>query len=180
MRRARLTPQTGRTVYSGACRALSAQEICERAKKRTPALRLRAPDREIAFTDGLLGPYSQNLARDCGDFILRRSDGVFAYQLAVVTDDARMGVTQVVRGRDLLESTPRQLYLYELLGFPPPEFYHIPLLLAAGLAGVWPNGSGIWILAPCESVALARKPWWAISPLWPGFCRTQNPFPPQS
>ena len=120
----------GRTVYSGACRALSAQEICERAKKRTPALRLRVPDREIAFTDGLLGPYSQNLARDCGDFILRRSDGVFAYQLAVVTDDARMGVTQVVRGRDLLESTPRQLYLYELLGFPPPEFYHIPLLLA--------------------------------------------------
>ena len=88
------------------------------------------PDREISFTDGLQGPYRENLLLDCGDFILRRSDGVYAYQLAVVADDGAMGVNQVVRGRDLLSSTPRQLYLYELLGLAPPEFYHVPLLLA--------------------------------------------------
>ena len=85
---------------------------------------------EISFTDGLQGTYRENLLRDCGDFILRRSDGVYAYQLAVVCDDGDMGITQVVRGRDLLDSTPRQLYLYGLLGLTPPEFYHVPLLLA--------------------------------------------------
>ena len=73
---------------------------------------------------------TENLAQDCGDFILRRTDGVYAYQLAVVVDDAAMGVTEVIRGRDLLDSTPRQLYLYELLGKPAPHFVHIPLLCA--------------------------------------------------
>lgn len=76
------------------------------------------------------GPQSQDLAKDCGDIILRRSDGVFAYQLAVVADDGAMGVTEVVRGRDLLGSAPRQLRLYRLLGLDPPEFAHIPMLLA--------------------------------------------------
>ena len=79
--------------------------------------------------DGHLGPYAENLARDCGDFYLRRADGVFAYQLAVVVDDALMGVTEVVRGADLLSSTPRQLWLYRELGLTPPAFYHLPLLL---------------------------------------------------
>ena len=94
------------------------------------ALRLQVPDKEWRFTDGHMGAYSENLARDCGDFLLRRSDGMFAYQLAVVVDDAAMGITEVVRGADLLSSTPRQLYLYELLGLTPPEFYHVPLLTA--------------------------------------------------
>ena len=80
--------------------------------------------------DGLQGAYAENLLRDGGDFIVRRSDGVYAYQLAVVVDDADMGVTQVVRGRDLLSSTPRQLWLYDILGLTPPEFCHVPLLLA--------------------------------------------------
>lgn len=121
----------GATVYPGTCRDLSDAQRAARAKSRPPALRLWVPDETVCFTDGHLGPYAENLARDCGDFILRRSDGVHAYQLAVVLDDAAMGVTQVVRGADLLSSTPRQLYLYRLLGLPAPRFYHLPLLLDA-------------------------------------------------
>lgn len=117
-------------VYPGTCRDLTPDQAAERAKVRPPAARLRVPDREIAFEDGHLGPYAEHLARDCGDFLLRRSDGLWAYQLAVVVDDAAMRVTQVVRGSDLLSSTPRQLYLYELLGLTPPKFYHVPLLLS--------------------------------------------------
>lgn len=74
------------------------------------------------------GEYTQNLKTECGDFIVRRADGVYAYQLAVVADDALSGVTEIVRGRDLLSSAPRQLYLYEQLGFKAPEFAHVPLL----------------------------------------------------
>ena len=95
-----------------------------------PAVRLRLPDETVRFVDGHYGPVEQNLARECGDIILRRSDGVFAYQLAVVLDDIAMGVTQVVRGRDLLSSTPRQMYLYRLFGASPPQYIHVPLLLA--------------------------------------------------
>lgn len=120
----------GTLLYSGACRNLTPAQQAERAKLRKPALRIRVPNREIAFTDGLQGEYRENLARDCGDFILRRSDGVHAYQLAVVVDDALMGVNQVVRGRDLLSSTPRQLWLQELLGLPHPSYCHVPLLLS--------------------------------------------------
>ena len=121
----------GQAVYSGKCRHLTAEERARLAQTRCSAWRLIVPDQEISFTDGLQGTYRENLLRDCGDFILRRSDGVYAYQLAVVCDDGDMGVTQVVRGRDLLDSTPRQLYLYGLLGLTPPQFYHFPLLLTA-------------------------------------------------
>lgn len=120
----------GALLYSGACRSLTPAQRAEKAKLRRPALRIRVPEQEIVFTDGLQGEYRENLARDCGDFILRRSDGVHAYQLAVVVDDALMGVNQVVRGRDLLSSTPRQLWLQTLLGFPHPAYYHVPLLLS--------------------------------------------------
>lgn len=119
------------TIYSGRCRVFSSDEIKERSQRRTPALRLLVPQEIISFTDGHYGRVCQNLAEECGDFIIRRSDGVFAYQLAVVADDAAMGITQVVRGRDLLSSTPRQLYLYRLLGLEPPQFYHVPLLLSS-------------------------------------------------
>ena len=122
--------EDGLAVYSGACRNLSPTEQAERAKRRSPALRLRVPSEEWAFTDGHMGPCCQRLDRDCGDFLLRRSDGMFAYQLAVVVDDDAMGITEVVRGADLLSSTPRQLYLYRLLGLTPPRFIHFPLLLA--------------------------------------------------
>lgn len=122
--------EDGQVVYAGTCRNLTAAQAAERAKKRAPALRLQVPDEDWGFTDGHMGPYGENLVRDCGDFLLRRSDGMFAYQLAVVVDDAAMGVTEVVRGADLLDSTPRQLYLYGLLGLPAPSFIHFPLLLA--------------------------------------------------
>ena len=120
----------GQAVYDGRCRRLTAEQREDLARQRNPAWRLAVPDRASSFRDLLQGMYEENLLRDCGDFILRRSDGVYAYQLAVVCDDGDMGVTQVVRGRDLLDSTPRQLYLYGLLGLTPPEFYHVPLLLA--------------------------------------------------
>ena len=121
----------GQTIYAGTCRTLTAAEREEKALRRSPAMRLVTPDGVWGFTDGHMGVYEENLAADCGDFLLRRSDGMFAYQLAVVVDDAAMGVTEVVRGSDLLSSTPRQMYLYDLLGLKTPEFYHFPLLLDA-------------------------------------------------
>ena len=93
------------------------------------AIRLRVPDREYRFTDRVQGEYAQHLGRDVGDFVIRRRDGLFAYQLAVVLDDAWQGVTDVVRGADLLDSTPRQLYLQELLGLPQPRYLHVPLII---------------------------------------------------
>ena len=120
----------GQPLYSGRCRQLTVQQRALLRQQRRPAIRLHVPPESISFVDGCQGLYTENLETQCGDFILRRSDGVFAYQLAVVCDDGRMGITQVVRGRDLLSSTPRQLYLYRLLGLPAPAFYHIPLLLA--------------------------------------------------
>ena len=123
-------PEDGLTIYAGTCRNLTFDERAERAKRRSPALRLRVPAQTWSFIDGHMGPCRQRLERDCGDFLLRRSDGIFAYQLAVVVDDAAMGITEVVRGADLLSSTPRQLFLYHLLELTPPKFYHLPLLLA--------------------------------------------------
>ena len=93
--------EDGQTVYVGTCRYLSAAEIAEKRRTRAPALRLRVSEEVWGFTDGHMGRYEENLARDCGDFLLRRSDGMFAYQLAVVVDDAAMGITEVVRGSDL-------------------------------------------------------------------------------
>lgn len=122
----------GRFLYSGRCKSLSPQEREKLAQKRNPSMRLIVPDfeeAEVSFTDGHFGVYRENLKQDCGDFIVRRSDGVYAYQLAVVADDAAMRITEVVRGQDLLSSTPRQLYLYRLLKKTAPRFYHIPLLV---------------------------------------------------
>ena len=118
----------GTPIYAGTCRTLTAAE--RERKTRQPAWRLQVPDRVYGFCDHLQGYREENLMQECGDFIIRRSDGVYAYQLAVVVDDAAMGVTEVVRGRDLLGSTPRQLYLQEMLGYPKPEYMHVPLLLS--------------------------------------------------
>ena len=115
-------------AYAGTCRELTPEQRA--AKKRAPAWRLRVPNQEWTVQDGLQGDYTELLSRDCGDFVVRRADGVYAYQLAVVVDDADNGVTQVVRGRDLLASAPRQKYLFSLLGKPAPEYVHVPLLMA--------------------------------------------------
>ncbi len=126
-------PNLGDTqrVYNRACASLTPQQAAELSARHTPALRLRVPDEEVAFTDGLFGPQCENLARHCGDFILRRSDGLFGYQLAVVVDDTLSGVNEVVRGRDILSATPRQIFLQRCLGFDTPRYIHIPLLMDA-------------------------------------------------
>ena len=115
-------------VYGGRCRD-AVQRPSENGK--TPAWRLRVPDGEIGFDDGIVGHYVQNLARDIGDFVLLRADGFWAYQLAVVADDAAQGVTHVVRGQDLLVSAPRQIWLQRCLGVPTPQYAHLPLLVNA-------------------------------------------------
>ena len=118
-------------VYAGTCRHLSDAEVEARwAAGRTPGWRVAVDSRTIAFEDLVQGTYAQKLDRDCGDFLIRRSDGAFAYQLAVVVDDAAQGVNSVVRGVDLLCSTPQQRYLQDLLGLPHPAYAHVPLLVA--------------------------------------------------
>ena len=118
----------GTYVYPGTCRHLTE---AERATfSRLPAWRVQVPDRIWELEDKLQGPFSQNLTTDCGDFVVRRADGCYVYQLAVVVDDGEAGVTEVVRGVDLLGSAPRQMYLQEKFDLPHPEYGHVPLLLA--------------------------------------------------
>lgn len=140
--------------YPGTCAHLSERERRKRESEgRSASLRFRAPNRPITFTDTLHGSVTENVAETVGDFIVRRSDGIVAYQLAVVVDDALMGFTQVVRGDDLLASTARQLALYDALGYPrPQEYAHAPLLVdetgarlakrdaAAGIGALRANG----------------------------------------
>lgn len=112
-------------IHRGACVGSG------RIAKRPPAIRLRVPDIDIDIDDRIQGHYTQNLLREVGDFVLRRADGLFAYQLAVVVDDAFQGITDVVRGSDLLDSTPRQVYLQRCLGLPCPRYAHVPVLVGA-------------------------------------------------
>lgn len=120
----------GTVVYNGRCAHLTDGERgALEGEGRSPAWRIRVPDEDVVIEDGHMGQYRENLRRHCGDFILRRSDGVWAYQLAVVADDALMGINHVVRGSDLLSSSPRQAWLHGLLGYRPPIFYHLPLLV---------------------------------------------------
>ncbi|POA26887.1 MULTISPECIES: tRNA glutamyl-Q(34) synthetase GluQRS [unclassified Pseudomonas] len=117
--RKKLAPYHG--IYPGLCR--NAGHASEDA-----AIRLRVPELEYHFTDHVQGEYRQHLGREVGDFVIRRRDGLYAYQLAVVLDDAWQGITDIVRGADLLDSTPRQLYLQELLGLPQLRYLHLPLI----------------------------------------------------
>ena len=116
-------------VYPGFCRYLAEEEReTWRRRGKAPAWRLQVPAGVWCFRDGVYGEIAQDIGREVGDFIVCRADGVAAYQLAVVVDDAAMAVNCVVRGNDLLTSTPRQLLLYHLLGLPAPDFTHVPLL----------------------------------------------------
>jgi glutamyl-tRNA synthetase len=115
-------------VYPGTCR----DRDPARPLKREPAIRLRVPPARVAFVDGIMGPFAQDVAGEVGDFVLQRGDGVFAYQLAVVVDDLAMRITDVTRGADLLASTPRQILLARLLGADEvPRYWHVPLVVAS-------------------------------------------------
>ena len=115
----------GTYVYPGTCRNLT-----DPPKNRLPSWRVMVPDKLWTLEDRVQGHYELNLATDCGDMVVRRADGVYVYQLAVTVDDGEAGVTEVVRGMDLLSSAPRQMYLQELFGFPHPEYGHVPMLMA--------------------------------------------------
>jgi glutamyl-tRNA synthetase len=122
-------PQDDGPRYPGTCANLSSEERAAREKVRAPAMRFRVREGEVAFDDLVHGHFTQDVAREVGDFVVRDRSGVASYQLAVVVDDAASGITHVLRGDDLLGSTPRQLLLYEALGQPPPRFAHVPLLV---------------------------------------------------
>ena len=164
----------GRIIYAGACRDLTPAQRA--LKPPTRCLRARVPAETVAFDDGLQGRQALDLASEWGDFIVRRADGVAAYQLAVVVDDAACGVTEVVRGRDLLSSTPVQLWLYRVLDLTPPAFYHVPMLMSESgkrlskrdraldlgeLRKAWPPQKAVGLLAwRCGLI----DRWEAISP----------------
>ena len=118
----------GTYVYPGTCRNLTQEE--RDAFDRAPAWRVKVPDKLWKFRDLVQGGYAENLVKDCGDFVVRRADGIFVYQLAVTVDDGESEVSEVVRGMDLLSSAPRQMYLQELFGFRHPQYAHVPMLLA--------------------------------------------------
>lgn len=122
----------GSVIYAGRCRGLSEDDKRRLSAVRPPAKRLMVEDREICVCDGHFGLRRVSLRHDIGDFIIRRGDGNFSYQLAVVVDDALMGVDEVTRGRDLLLSAAAQTYLYEKLSLAVPRFFHLPLLLSSG------------------------------------------------
>lgn len=112
-------------IYPGTCRA------GVRSGRKPRALRIAVTHQQVGFCDGVFGPLQQVLSEAVGDFVLRRADGLFAYQLAVVVDDEAEGVNQVVRGADLLSSTPRQIFLHACLGNPVPEYVHLPLVMGS-------------------------------------------------
>ncbi|AWP27022.1 MULTISPECIES: tRNA glutamyl-Q(34) synthetase GluQRS [Paenibacillus] len=116
--------------YPGTCRYLSEEEATIRKLRKKPSLRMKVPQQRVSFIDGIAGAQS-HLLSDGGDFVVRRADDMISYQLAVVVDDALMDITHVLRGADLLDSTPRQLLLYQALGYEPPQFAHTPLMVDA-------------------------------------------------
>ncbi len=128
-------------VYPGICRNGIA------AGKEPRAIRIKVSGEPICFVDAVFGDFCQNLSKVCGDFIIRRADGLFAYHLATVVDDAAAGVNQVVRGADLLSSTPRQIFLRQLLGLEQPDYCHLPLVTAPGGAKLSKRDSAVSLAA---------------------------------
>ena len=145
---------SGERVYPGTCRGRPPPSLGDR---RRHAWRVRVDAEVRMYNDRLQGAQSQNLARDVGDFVVRRSDGLFAYQLAVVVDDGEQQITDVVRGADLLSSTPRQILLQDLLGLPTPTYLHVPIAI---------NHSGEKLSKQTRAAALADKPLPALLDAW--------------
>lgn len=116
-------------VYAGTCKHLTEEERAVKSLDKNPSYRLIVPDETYSFVDQVQGAFSQNLAYECGDFLIRRADGMFAYQLAVTVDDGAQGVNSVVRGYDLITSSPQQMFILEKLGYPAPTYAHVPLLV---------------------------------------------------
>lgn len=150
-------------VYSCRCsRSELAGDIhrqCVNTHQTGPtAMRLRVPDHELSFVDGVRGPQHQNLAREVGDVVLWRADGLVAYQLAVVVDDAEQGITEVVRGADLLDSSARQIHLHRLLGHTPPAFAHLPLALDAAGHKLGKSQQALAI-TPARPMPMLRAAW---------------------
>lgn len=147
--RADLAPHDG--VHRGACVSTD--------PSRPAAIRLRVTDQQVSFQDAVFGQISQNLAREVGDFVLRRADGLWAYQLAVVVDDQAQAITEVVRGADLLDSTPRQIFLQQLLGFATPAYVHLPVVLdSSGIKLSKSEGAGaVDVGRPFEALRAALE-----------------------
>jgi glutamyl-Q tRNA(Asp) synthetase len=141
-------PHEDGLIYPGTCRAGLPPSKFERA------LRVQVPDETISFDDLIMGHYSQPLAGSCGDFVIHRADGPYAYHLAVVVDDAAFGVNQIVRGADLISSTPRQLYLQRVLGYATPRYGHLPLVAGPHGAKLSKRDHAVSIAAGCD---LARE-----------------------
>ena len=139
----------GAQIYPGTCRAGLAPG------KAARALRLRTDEAEIVFTDRTQGVHRQSVAREVGDFVLHRADGQFAYQLAVVVDDTEQGITDVVRGADLLDSTARQIFLQRLLGYAQPRYLHVPAIVNAAGEKL-SKQTGAAPVDPSDRAALAR------------------------
>lgn len=141
-------PHEDGLVYPGICRDGLPPGKAERA------LRMKVCDEVIGFDDLVMGHYNQHLGCSCGDFVIHRADGPYAYHLAVVVDDAAFGVNQVVRGADLLSSTPRQIYLQRVLGFPVPAYAHLPLVTGPDGTKLSKRDHAVSLAAGCD---LARQ-----------------------
>ena len=144
----------GERIYPGTCRDGIGPD---RSGRRQHAWRVRVDDASIAYTDRLQGPQSQALAREVGDFVVKRADGLFAYQLAVVVDDGEQAITDIVRGADLLSSTPRQIHLQRMLGTSTPTYLHIPVAI---------NGAGEKLSKQTRALALPDDPLQPLLAAW--------------
>ena len=164
-------------AYPGTCRRLSAGERAERAAAKSPSLRFALPEREVRFVDGLMG--EQRFPPGAGgDFVVRRADGIIAYQLAVSVDDAAMGITDVLRGMDLLDSTPRQLLLLEALGCSAPAYAHVPLLYGPDGARLSKRHGAVGVAALRRSGVRAENVVGCLAH-WSGLLDRPEPVRPQ-
>lgn len=165
-----LHPCSGLPIYDGHCRFLSSVERQEWSRRKNPSYRLALASKEYTYDDRWQGRVSRRLSQGIDDFILKRADGIFAYNLAVVLDDIAMGITEVIRGYDLLAVTPYHLALYDLLGRRPPTYGHIPLLIDARGYRLSKRQGGI-------TVKELRNAGYSPQMIWGHLCRATGLLP---